>query len=321
MSVGVLKIDREYIAPEHHDGKWIDEPKTSSLGFHFDPTDVKFTVNTKWKESDTANDLQIPWEHSQDSDADASRITLTLRFDDRVSEGPGVSPGRNAAGWPIAPSGGERVEWQSAQRSAEILEAWATPISQPVVQILARTYEEEITPAFGGRDWPSGQSINFLAMGVFGIPQGAGVISARGDPFIQAQKDAAYSRENMKRVRTSAVGGTKMSSGTGHAPRPLLLFLFTEVPIRCVVTELELRIIAIDVSSGNPLSIEALVTLEEHSEEPRTGLREDMSKTPLEEYKTLQEWTRAVEAGVIKQTLEPRWQYKPGAPVTGNKWG
>jgi len=303
MSVGYLKVNREYINPQHHTGKWDDEPENSELRFQFDPDKVKFSINTKWKEAENANDLDIPWEYDRDRQAEPTKIDLTLRFDDRVAAPPGVSPG----------AGG--VIQRSAQRSAEILEAWATPIFQSTVQVLGHTYEESVTPAFVDHDWPGGQSINMLAMG-------AGVVPARRDPLIQAQKDAAYSREKMKRVRTALVSGTRMSNGTWHAPRPLLLHLFTAAPIKCVLAQLEFDIVAIDIEAGNPISIEARVTLEEwENYDLGHGLLEDIREKTVEEYKTLDAWTKAVQSGIIRQKMEPKWQYKPGAAVTTSKWG
>jgi hypothetical protein len=210
---------------------------------------------------------------------------------------------------------------RSAQRSAEILEAWATPIFQSTVQILGHTYEKEITPAFADHDWPEGQSINYYAAG-------AGVVTARfghafgRDPFIQAQRDAAYSRGKMKRIKTATASGTRMSFGAWHAPRPLLLHLFTAAPIKCVLAQLEFDIVAIDIEAGNPISIEARVTLEEW-ENYNLGnkLVENIEAKTLEEYKTLRDWTNAVQSGIIRQKMEPKWQYKPGAAVTASKWG
>ena len=304
MGVGFLKLDHEYIkkeykeyndydewgSNEHYTGQWNDEPKNSALRFQFDPNNVKFSINTKWKES-AASDTAIQWEYDREGDEKPGKITMTLVFDDRVAD-PGTS------------SGGDSFGWRSAQRSAEILEAWATPIFHSTVQRLLVTYEQMQIATY---DWPWD----------FKPP-----IFSKGDQLIEAsEKRPKHFREIMG-VQTATVSGLRMSPGAWHAPRPLLLHLFTSAPVKCVLTELELDIVAIDVNSGNPLSIEAKVTFEEWPDyNLGNGLVEDFETQTLETYKTLDAWTKAVQSGAIKQTLAPRWVDQAGTkgPVTGNR--
>lgn len=326
MGIGYLKLDRSYITPEHPAGQWIDEPENSALRFQFDPANVKFSINTKWKESDTANEMDIPWKHDHDGDAEPTKIMMTLMFDDRISALE-VFPGPTQDRPGTVGVESSVVQW-SAQRSAEILEAWATPIVQPTVQRLLAPYEKEFKfgPPRGAVDWPEG-SINMFAMStgvtVGKVYKGGSSDIYREDPVKRAERQAADSRELMG-VQTTTVGGLRMTAGSWHAPRPLLLSLFTGDPMKCVMTELELDIVAIDTDSGNPFSIAAHVTFEEWPDYDIGNhlLEEADPKKTLEEYKTIDAWTKAVQSGEVKQTLAPRWEIKTDAkgPVTVSRW-
>jgi len=300
MGVGFLKLNQEYINPSHPDKQWVDEPQNSSLRFQFDPDDVKFSVHTKWEEAEKSSSfMQIPWKYTSGDSADPNTIDLTLHFDDRmVPDKPGSSgTGPSASVW-------------SAQRSAEILEAWATPIIQPTVHLLIARYEKEFKWSPIISDWPSG-SINLFAMG-------AGVVTASGDYDLRKNQ---YSREKFG-TQEATIQGTRMSDDW-HGPRPLLLSLFTVEPIKCVLTALELEIIAIDTGTGSPLAIDAHITLEEWvPADLGNGLYvADDSKQVLEEFKTISSWDKAVMSGKLKATVPPNWTIKVDAkgPVVGER--
>lgn len=309
MGVGFLKLNQKYINAKHPDGQWVDEPQNSSLRFQFDPDDVKFSVHTKWEEAEKSNSfMQIPWKYASSGSTDPNTIDLTLHFDDRINA-PETSPGTTSNRSGSSGTGPSAAQW-SAQRSAEILEAWATPIIQPTVHLLIARYEKEFKWSPIISDWPSG-SINLFAMG-------AGVVTASGDYDLRKNQ---YSREKFG-TQEATIQGTRMGDDW-HGPRPLLLALFTIDSIQCVLTALELEIVAIDTGTGSPLAIDAHITLEEWvPADLGNGLYvADDSKQVLEEFKTISSWNKAVMSGKLKETVPPDWTIKVDAkgPVVGER--
>jgi len=298
MGVGFLKLNRESINAKHPDGQWVDEPQNSSLRFQFDPDDVKFSVHTKWEKAEKSSSfMQIPWKYTSSGSADPNTIDLTLHFDDRmVPDKPGSSgTGPSAAQW-------------SAQRSAEILEAWATPIVQPTLQLLLARYEKEFKAMPRLLYWPQTRNKSLSVMIASDMLK---FISYITSVHVTSIIPVPPPPDDRFLTQETTVQGRRMSD-QWHGPRPLLLSLFTVEPIKCVLTALELEIIAIDTGTGSPLAIDAHITLEEWvPAELGNGLYDAVDpKQVLEEFKTILSWNKAVMSGKLKETVSPDWTVK-----------
>jgi len=289
MAIGYVYLDPNYIDERHWEYKWHDEPENSRLLFHFDPSDIKFDVKTKWKpgnkDRDVNGELEIPWLYEDDTSP--SVLGMKLMFTDYAESSEIVPTEGKTRRVDTNRSGRTAV---STQRSLEILEAMSLPIRE-------KWYQELDQKIIG----PIAVSEYFWEIRK---------LEGKKGPISVEELTEAGGKQRLHAVDTTQVTGNRLVDHVWHPPRPLILKLITQEDFRCVIQNLEIDIIAIDNMTGHPTVAIANVEFVEWPDYRGTvgnGLVVAANEK-VDEVTSLKEWTKKVQSGEIREATPSKTQ-------------
>lgn len=288
MAIGSLILDPDYFNWQHPVRQWEDEPENRIVVFHFDPSDVKFEMRTGWKKGEptSVGDLDIPWDW--EGKGSPSVLKLKLLFTDLVQGTRELQA--NASVDDVSSRWVREASRRSTQRSLEILEAMALPMLDGKIQYISGIYER--VKEFERRS----------PVPVFVAQRASWATWERKRAETLLRPETPYSFE-----QTEVIGRRMVKSW--HPPRPLLLQLFTEERWKCVLQNLDIEIMTMDDTTGNPTVATANVVLAEFDssfeESGYDGMLTPESKN-IEEELSIEEWTKQVNSGEIKQRIAPK---------------
>lgn len=307
MPIGFLQLDPEYIERDYPGVKnrWFDEPKNSVVAFQFDPADVKLVIPTKWKDDkpETATLLQIGMNYDRETTENQDRIDIKLIFSDVVLNRGTIShdqlaltkrkPNELPAGVP------------NTQRSLEILEAMALPVTGRAAQVIESVYFRY-----------SGAAVTQIAQQDYRTLRSLSVwdrlYPRRARPTVPPSLSESFFGPTGEKI---TVKGKRLVLAP-HPPRPLVLHLITPNPFKCVLQGLEIEILNLDNITGAPIVATVKVKLvafnREIFEDGYDGLIQ--SKTinlgeqneENEEALSLEDWNRKITSGAnVIATVPP----------------
>jgi hypothetical protein len=286
VAIGYVYLDPDYINERHWEHKWHDQPENSRLLFHFDPSDIKFDVKTKWKpgnkDRDVNGELEIPWLYEDDTSP--SVLGVKLMFTDYAESSKIVPTEGKTRRVDTNRSGTTAV---STQRSLEILEAMSLPIRE-------KWYQE----------------LNQKVIGPILASEYFWRIRGKKGPISVEELTPAGEQPRFHAVDVTQVTGKRLVDHVWHPPRPLILKLITQEDFRCVIQNLAIDIIAIDNMTGHPTVAIANVEFVEWPDYRGTvgnGLV-IAANEKVDEITSLKEWTKKVQSGEIREATQAKSQ-------------
>lgn len=282
MAIGMLRLDETYISqalPEAH-RKWLDEPEHAYVLFQYDPDEIEWNINSKWKMNEEEVDpfKEIPWEYTDE--AEPTTMSLKLVFDDLMGYDTSQRQPTDKVPGPL--------QAHPTQKSLEILEAMATPIRATHLVRLKLQYQQRVT-----LDRQYVKNERFVQGNAYPPPEEAGY-----------RHDAWYNLYHLRHINsawydeTVTKQGLFLDDGYWHPPRPLLLSL-TERPYDdwgCQLKDLEIDLTSFG-RNGSPSGAIVTVTLMETLGLPAPGSGLVRPQETINDSSGIEAWSSKVANG------------------------